>query len=79
MPSREERAEANLRRALGDAGVVFALVELRREVGGYAARFRWGPIEHLESGIDEAVLEDELPSPAIRRLVRKVESLLRPS
>lgn len=79
MPTREEQAEANLRLALSDAGVVFALVELRREIDGYAARFRWGPVEHVESGIDEAVLEDEPPTEAMRRLIRKVESLLRPS
>lgn len=42
-------------------------------------RSPWGPVEHVESGIDEAVLEDEPPSEAMRRLIRKVESLLRPS
>jgi hypothetical protein len=79
MPSREEQTEANLRLALRDAGVVFALAELRREIGGYTAIFRWGPVEHVESGIDEAVLEDEPPTEAARRLIRKVESLLRSS
>jgi hypothetical protein len=54
-------------------------MELRREIDGYVARFRWGPVEHVESGIDEAVLEDEPPTEAMRRLIRKVESLLRPS
>lgn len=78
MFSREQQAEANLRVALRDAGVVFALVELRREIGGYAAVFRWGPVEHIESGIDEAVLEDEPPTEALRKLIQKVESLLRP-
>jgi hypothetical protein len=79
MASREEQAEINLRRALRDAGVVFALVGVRRETDGYVAVFRWGPGQHVESGIDEAVLEDAPPTEAMTRLIRKVESLLRPA
>lgn len=75
MPSHEQRAATNVRAALGAAGVQFELKELARVIDGYSATFQKGMVTHVESGIDEAVVEDEPPTPALYALIRKVQGV----
>jgi hypothetical protein len=75
MPSREEAAAANVRIALRASGVPFELKELARVVDGYTATFQMGMVTHAESGIDQAVVEDEPPTEALRALIRKVQAV----
>jgi len=74
MPPREDAAKANLGQAISDAKGDFVLAWLKREIEGYAVGFRKGQVEHIERGIDEAVLEDGPKTEPIRKLVRKVKS-----
>lgn len=73
--AREERAAAHLTHAMRDANVQFELKRLTREVDGYAAAFQMGMVTHVESGIDDTTLEDQPSAPALRELVRKVQSV----
>ena len=75
MPSREDDAAANLRRAIRDASGEFVVERVTRGVDGYSVVFRKGHFEHAESQIDEAVLEDGPATDAIKRLVHKVKSV----
>jgi hypothetical protein len=74
MPSREQRAATNVRRAMRDAAAEFELKELARGIEGYAATFQMGMVTHVESRIDEAILEDEPPTPALHALIRRVQA-----
>ncbi len=42
---------------------------------GYSATFQMGMVSHVESGIDEAVVEDEPPTEALDALIRKVQGV----
>ena len=42
-------------------------------IDGYSATFQM--VTHVESGIDEAVVEDEPPTPALYALIRKVQGV----
>jgi len=75
MPSREQVAAVNVRAALRSAGAEFELKELARAIDGYVATFQMGMVTHVESGIDEAVVEDEPPTAALYALIRKVEGV----
>ena len=75
MASREDNAAANLRQAIRDARGEFVLQRLTRGVDGYSVVFRKGRVEHAESQIDEAVLEDAPATNAIKKLVHKVKSV----
>jgi hypothetical protein len=75
MPLREERAAINVKRAMSDAGVQFELKGLERVVEGYAATFQMGMVTHVESQIDESVVEDETPSPALQALIQRVQAV----
>jgi hypothetical protein len=75
MPSREQRAATNVRAALGAARVEFELKELARVIDGYSATFQMGMVTHVESGVDEAVVEDEPPTPALSELIRRVQAV----
>jgi hypothetical protein len=74
MPSREERAATNVRRAMNDARVQFELKGLERGIEGYAATFQMGMVTHVESRIDGSVLEDEPPTPALHALIQRVQA-----
>jgi hypothetical protein len=57
------------------AGAEFELKDLARAIDGYSATFQMGTVTHVESGIDEAVVEDEPPTPALYELVRRVQAV----
>jgi hypothetical protein len=57
------------------AGAEFELKELARTIDGYSATFQKGMVTHVESGIDEAIVEDEPPTPALLALIRKVHGI----
>jgi hypothetical protein len=67
MPSREQAAKVNVRAAIREAAVEFELKDLARTIDGYSATFQMGMVTHVESGIDEAVIEDAPPTPASMR------------
>lgn len=76
MPTREQAAAINLRTAMRTAGAEFELKEeLARTIDGYSATFQMGMVTHVESGIDEAIVEDEPPTPALLTLIRKVQGI----
>ena len=75
MPSREQRAAINVRAARRAAGVEFELKDLARTIDGYSATFQTGMVTHVESGLDEAVVEDEPPTPALHELIRRVQAV----
>jgi hypothetical protein len=75
MPSREQAAAVNVQEAIRAAGADFELKDLARVVDGYAATFQMGMVTHVESGIDEAVVEDAPPTEALHALVRKVQAV----
>ena len=75
MPLREERAVINVKRAMNDAGIQFELKGLERGIEGYAATFQMGMVTHVESQIDERVLEDEPPTPALQALIQRVKAV----
>jgi hypothetical protein len=75
MPSREQAAKVNVRAAIRDAGAEFELKDLARTIEGYSATFQMGMVTHVESGIDEAVVEDEPPTAALYALIRKVQGV----
>jgi hypothetical protein len=75
MPTREQAAAINLRTAMRTAGAEFELKELARTIDGYSATFQMGMVTHVESGIDEAIVEDEPPTPALLALIRKVHGI----
>ena len=75
MPSREQAAAINVRAAMRAAGAEFELKDLTRVIDGYAATFQMGMVSHVESGIDEAVVEDEPPTEALDALIRKVQGV----
>ncbi len=75
MPSREQRAAINVRAAMRAAGVEFELKDLARTIDGYSATFQMGMVTHVESGVDEAVVEDEPPTPALSELIRRVQAV----
>jgi hypothetical protein len=74
MPSREQAAAINVLAAMRSASVGF---ERRTWLGldGYSATFQMGMVTHVESGIDEAVVEDEPPTPALFALIRTVQAV----
>jgi hypothetical protein len=76
MLSREDAAKTNLGQAIQDAKGDFVVERLERGIEGYAVVFRKGRVEHPESKIDEAVLEDGPTTESIRKLVQKVKSTL---
>lgn len=75
MLLREERAATNVKRAMNDAGVQFQLKGLEHGIDGYAATFQMGMVTHKESPIDESVLEDEPPTPALQALIQRVQAV----
>jgi len=75
MPTREQAAAINLRTAMRTAGAEFELKELARTIDGYSATFQMGMVTHVESGIDEVIVEDEPPTPALLALIRKVQGI----
>ena len=56
-------------------GVEFELKDLARMIDEYSATFQMGMVTHVESGIDEAVVEDEPPTPALYELIRRVQAV----
>ena len=75
MPSRQQAAAVNVRTAVRVAGAEFELKDLARTIDGYSATFQMGMVTHVESGIGEAVVEDEPPTPALYELIRKVQAV----
>ena len=75
MPSREQAAAINVRAAMRAAGAEFELKDLTRVIDRYSATFQMGMVSHVESGIDEAVVEDEPPTEALDALIRKVQGV----
>jgi hypothetical protein len=75
MPSREQSAAVNVLAVMRAVSVEFELKDLPRMIDGYSATFQMGMVTHLESGIDEAVVEDEPPTPALYALIRKVQAV----
>jgi len=75
VPSREQAAAINVRAAMRAAGAEFELKDLTRVIDGYSATFQMGMVSHVESGIDEAVVEDEPPTEALDALIRKVQGV----
>ena len=75
MPSREQAAKVNVRAAIREAAVEFELKDMARTIDGYSATFQMGMVTHVESGIDEAVIEDAPPTPALRALIQKVHGV----
>ncbi len=75
MPSREQAAAINVRAAMRAAAAEFELKDLTRVIDGYSATFQMGMVSHVESGIDEAVVEDEPPTEALDALIRKVQGV----
>jgi hypothetical protein len=75
MPSRARAAAVNVRAAMRTAGAEFELKDLARTFDGYSATFQRGLVSHVESGIDEAVVEDQPPPPALYGLIRKVQGV----
>lgn len=49
--------------------------DLTRVTDGYTATFQMGMVTHLESGINEAVVEDAPPTEALRALIRRVQAV----
>jgi hypothetical protein len=58
MPSREQSAAVNVLAVMRAGSVEFELKDLARMIDGYSATFQMGMLTHVESGIDEAVVED---------------------
>jgi hypothetical protein len=75
MPSREQSAAVNVLAVMRAVSVEFELKDLARMIDGYSATFQMGMVTHVESGIDEAVVEDEPPTPALYALIRKVQAV----
>jgi hypothetical protein len=75
MPSREQSAAVNVLAVMRAGSVEFELKDLARMIDGYSATFQMGMVTHVESGIDEAVVEDEPPTPALYALIRKVQAV----
>src|SRR3984893_11839943 len=75
MPSRQQAPAVNARTAMRVAGAEFELKDLARTIDVYSATFQMGMVTHVESGIDEAVVEDEPPTPALYALIRKVQGV----
>jgi hypothetical protein len=75
VPSREQAAAINVRAAMRAAAAEFELKDLTRVIDGYSATFQMGMVSHVESGIDEAVVEDEPPTEALDALIRKVQGV----
>ena len=57
------------------AGAEFELKDLARTVDGSSAICQLGMVTHVESGIDEAVAEDEPPTPALYEPIRRVQAV----
>ena len=75
MTSREQAAVVNVLAAMRGVAVEFELKDLARTIDGYSATFQMGMVTHVESGIGEAVVEDEPPTPALYALIRKVQAV----
>jgi hypothetical protein len=75
MPSREQSAAVNVLAVMRAVSVEFELKDLARMIDGYPATFQMGMVTHVESGIDEAVVEDEPPSPALYESHRRVQAV----
>ena len=75
MPSREQSAAVNVLAVMRVAGAEFDLKNLAWIINGYPATFQMGMVTHVETGIDEAVVEDEPPTPALYALIRKVQAV----
>ena len=71
----EQPAALRVRAAILAAGAQFELKDLTRTIDGYSATFQMGMVTHVESGIDEAVVEDEPPTAALLVLIRKVQAV----
>ena len=74
MPSRQQAAAVNVRAAIPAASSEFELKDLARTIDGYSATFQMGMVTHVESGIDEAVV-DEPPTAALYELIRRVQAV----
>lgn len=75
MPLRDHQAATNVRAAMRAADVQFELKDLARTIDGYSATFQMGMVTHVESEIDDAVVEDEPPTAALLALIRKVQAV----
>jgi hypothetical protein len=75
MPSRQQAAAVKVRTAMRVAGAEFDLKDLARTIDGYSATFQMGMVTHVESSVDEAVVEDEPPTPALYELIRRVQAV----
>jgi hypothetical protein len=75
MTSREQAAVVNVLAATRGVAVEFELKDLARTIDGYSATFQMGMVTHVESGIDEAVVEDQPPTPALYALILKVQAV----
>jgi hypothetical protein len=75
VPSRQQAAAVNVRAAMRVAGAEFDLKNLAWIINGYPATFQMGMVTHVESGIDDAVVEDEPPRPDLYELIRRVQAI----
>jgi hypothetical protein len=75
MPSRQQAAAVNVRTAVRVAGAEFELKDLARTIDGYSGTFQMGMVTHVESGVDEAVVEVEPPTPALYELIRRIQAV----
>jgi hypothetical protein len=57
------------------AGVKFELKDLARIIAGYSATFQMGMVSHVQSGVDEAVVEDSRPRRPSYALNRRVQGV----
>jgi len=58
MPSREQAATVNVLAAMRDISVEFELKDLARTIDGYSVTFQTGMVTHVESDIDDALVEE---------------------
>ena len=58
MPSRQQAAAVNVRAAIRAASAEFELKDLARTIDGYSATFQTGMVTHVESDIDDALVEE---------------------
>jgi len=75
MPSREQAPAVNARAASRAGSAEFELKDLARTDRRLPGHLPDGQVTHVESGIDEAVVEDEPPSPALYESHRRVQAV----
>ena len=75
MPSREQAPAVNARAASRAGSAEFELKDLARTIDGYSGTFQMGMVTHVESGVDEAVVEVEPPTPALYESHRRVQAV----